>query len=131
MTTSTGLTTGVTSGPIAAMYARTAEIFAKTFAMEITKRHAASAVIFARTGVIYAKTGVTCVRTAATSVMTDATFVTISKDKSELAWEGRTAAAIFAAAVFLLRLSRDRESDQQSAHRIFDPLQIFFAASFD
>ena len=101
MTTSTGLMTGATSGPAAAMYARIAETFAGTCEMEITKRHAASVVTFAKTGGICTKTGVICGLTAATSVMTAATSVAISKNKSDWLGGGRTAAAIFAAARFV------------------------------
>ena len=81
MTTSTEFTTGVTSGPIAGTCAPTVVIFVKTFETEITRKHAATAVTFARAVVICTRTGAICVQIVATFATIVGTSVAISKDK--------------------------------------------------
>jgi hypothetical protein len=81
MTMSTEFTTGVTSGPIAGTCAPTVVIFVRTFGTESTRKHAATAVTFARTVVICTRTGAIYVQIVVTFVTTAETSVGISKGK--------------------------------------------------
>jgi len=78
----TGYMTGGTSEPIGEIYALTVAMFAGTFETETTKRHAVTAVTFARTGAICIETVATCVRIDTTSATTAAMCVMISENSS-------------------------------------------------